>query len=71
MFPLSFRVTVIKMLYSCRLFDIEPVERFSATQVQKQQRLAKAVGGVHQLLPILLQVVPGRLTTGQSATAWL
>lgn len=49
----------------------EPVKRFSVAQVQKQQRLAKAVGRVHQFLLILLQVVPRRLAVGQSTSARL
>lgn len=30
-----------------------------AEEVQEQQRLAEAVGGLHQLQPVLLQVPPG------------
>lgn len=49
----------------------EPVKWFPVAQVQKQQRLAKAVGCVHQFLPVLLQVVPRRFATGQFASARL
>lgn len=30
-----------------------------AEEIQEQQRVAEAVGGLHQLLPLLLQVAPG------------
>lgn len=30
-----------------------------AEEIQKQQWVAEAVGGVHKLLPVLLQVTPG------------
>lgn len=32
----------------------------SAEEIQKQQWVAEAVGGVHELLPVLLQVTPGQ-----------
>lgn len=34
-----------------------------AKEIQKQQRVAEAVGGVHELLPVLLQVTPGTCRT--------
>lgn len=42
----------------CRL-PLEPAVWEPAAEVQEQQRVAEAVGGVHQLLPVLLQVPPG------------
>ncbi|XP_071898757.1 FERM, ARHGEF and pleckstrin domain-containing protein 2 isoform X5 [Anas platyrhynchos] len=42
-----------------------------AEEVQKQQRVAETVGRLHQLLPVLLQNTPGRLSLGQSPAAWL
>ncbi len=38
---------------------LEPVEWLPAEEIQKLERLAKAVGGLHQLLSLLLQDVPG------------
>ena len=40
-------------------FVSEPVEWLPTTQIQEQQRLAEAVGGLHQLLSLLLQNLPG------------
>lgn len=37
----------------------EPALWKPAEKVQEQQRLAKTLGGVHQLQPLLLQVTPG------------
>lgn len=37
----------------------EPAVWEPAEEIQKQQRVAEAVGGVHKLLPVLLQVTPG------------
>ena len=31
-----------------------------AEEIQKQQRVAEAVGGLHEFLPLLLQITPGR-----------
>lgn len=40
----------------------EPAVWKPAEKVQEQQRLAKTLGGVHQLQPLLLQVTPGVLS---------
>ena len=37
----------------------EPAVWLPSAQVQEQQRLAEALGRVHQLLPLLLQNLPG------------
>ena len=38
----------------------EPAVGVPPEEVQEQQRLAEAVGGLHQLLPVLLQDPPGQ-----------
>ena len=38
---------------------IEPVERVLAAEVQEQQRMAEALGGLHKLLSLLLQEPSG------------
>lgn len=38
----------------------EPALWELAEKVQEQQWLAEAVGGIHQLLPVLLQITPGK-----------
>lgn len=38
---------------------VEPAVWKLTAEVQEQQRLAEAVGGLHQLQPVLLQVSPG------------
>lgn len=43
-------------------------EWLPAAQVQEQQWLAEAVGGVQQLLPLLLQVLPGGWAHGYVTT---
>ena len=49
----------------------EPAVWLPAAQVQEQQRLAEALGRVHQLLPLLLQNLPGRLPASQPPPARL
>ena len=49
----------------------ESAQRVPSAQVQKQQRLAKVVGRFHQLLPVLLQVAPRQLSSGEFAFARL
>lgn len=43
---------------------LEPAFWESAAEIQEQQRLAEAVGGLHKLLPLFLQITPGRARTG-------
>ena len=40
----------------------EPAVWLPAAQVQEQQRLAEALGRLYQLLPLLLQELPGTFT---------
>ena len=42
------------------LTRLEPAVGVPLEEVQEQQRLAEAVGGLHQLLPVLLQDPPGQ-----------
>lgn len=44
----------------------EPAVGVSTEEIQEQQRLAEALGGLYQLLPLLLQDSPGQLTRGVS-----
>jgi len=39
------------------IFGTESIERLFTKEVQKQQWMAETVGGIHQLLPVLLQNV--------------
>lgn len=48
-----------------------PAVRLFAAKIQKQLRLAEAVGGVHLLLPVLLQKLSGRVCVGQPAAVGL
>lgn len=42
----------------------EPAVWEPAEEVQEQQRVAEAVGSLHQLLPVLLQITPGKCPMG-------
>lgn len=42
----------------------EPAVWELAEEVQEQQRMAEAVGRVHQLLPVLLQITPSECPRG-------
>ncbi len=46
-------------LWLCAEGAGEPAVRLPAEKVQEQQRLAEALGRLHQLLPLLLQNLPG------------
>ena len=49
---------------------LEPALWVLAEEVQEQQRLAEAVGRLHQLLLVLLQNAPGEQMFGVSGGTW-
>ena len=59
------------MLKSLSLYQDHHHHHHWPQEVQEQQRLAEALGRVHQLLPLLLQNLPGRLPSSEPPPARL
>ena len=63
-----FRARVLAPRHDARQKGVPPVspdhaQRLPAEEVQELERLAKVVGGLHQLLSLFLQNLPGKFSS--------